>query len=109
MKFFTIATTVAIVQSAAIKPASIVDETTDVQTADVTEYDMTTADVPEWLVEFNQYMVDDETLDFDFDTFFTKLEASDDVDNFFDFLTSVLADEVEAFEEEEEEKLHAQL
>ena len=92
--------TISLVQSAAI-PSSSNDVVVSEETIDETLAAIQIDDEqePEWLIEFNQYM-DNDDMDFDFDAFMSKM-SEDEIDDFFSFFTMMVSEEVDFFELEE--------
>ena len=101
MQLFAITiATISLVQSAAIPPSSndvVVSEQTIDETLAAIQID--DEQEPEWLIEFNQYM-DNDDMDFDFDAFMSKM-SEDEIDDFFSFFTMMVSEEVDFFELEE--------
>ena len=95
MQLFTI--TIAIisfVQSAAI-PSSSNDVIISGQNVDenvLVEISSDEDQVPDWMVEFNEYLYGD-VLTFDFDAFMAKM-SDDEIEDFIDFFTMVLDEEL---------------
>ena len=54
--------------------------------------------VPEWLIEFNEYLNND-VLDFDWDDFMENM-SDDQIDDFFDVLDVMLTEELKLLDEE---------
>ena len=100
MQLFTITiATISLAQSAVIPSSAndvivsenILDETlAAIQSDDKQE--------PDWLIEFNQYM-DNDSLDFDFDAFMSKM-SKDEIEDFFSFFTVMMSEEADLFDEE---------
>ena len=100
MQLFTITiATISLAQSAVIPSSAndvivsenIIDETlAAIQSDDKQE--------PEWLIEFNQYM-DNDSLDFDFDAFMSKM-SEDEIEDFFSFFTVMMSEEADLFDDE---------
>ena len=95
MQLFTI--TIAIisfVKSAAI-PSSANDVIISGQNVDenvLAEISSDEEQVPDWMVEFNEYLNGD-VLTFDFDAFMAKM-SDDEIEDFIDFFTMVLDEEL---------------
>ena len=100
MQLFTITiATISLAQSAVIPSSAndvivsenIIDETlAAIQSDDKQE--------PDWLIEFNQYM-DNDSLDFDFDAFMSKM-SDEEIEDFFSFFTVMISEEADLFDEE---------
>ena len=103
MQLFTITiATISLVQSAAIPPSSndvIVSEQTIDETLAAIQID--DEQEPDWLIEFNQYM-DNDDMDFDFDAFMSKMSDAE-IDDFLSFFTMMISEEADIFELEENE------
>ena len=101
MQLFTITiATISLAQSAVIPPSSndvIVSEPTIDETLAAIQID--DEQEPDWLIEFNQYM-DNDDMDFDFDAFMSKM-SEDEIDDFFSFFTMMVSEEVDFFDLEE--------
>ena len=99
MQLFTIAI-ISLVQSAAIPPSSndvIVSEQTIDETLAAIQID--DEQEPDWLIEFNQYM-DNDDMDFDFDAFMSKMSDAE-IDDFLSFFTMMISEEADIFDLEE--------
>ena len=101
MQLFTITiATISLVQSAAIPPSSndvIVSEQTIDETLAAIQID--DEQEPDWLIEFNQYM-DNDDMDFDFDAFMSKM-SDVEIDDFLSFFTMMISEEADIFDLEE--------
>ena len=105
MQFFTITiATISLVQAAVI-PSQADQSTDDLINEVLAEIIPDQEQVPEWFIQFNEYLNDD---DFDFDDFdfdeFTSKMSDDEIDIFLDLVTLMLAEE-ELFDEEIAEHL----
>ena len=90
MQLFTIAIAIiSLVQSAAIPPSS---NDVIVSGQNVEENVSSVEEQADWLVEFNEYLNGDD-LTFDFDAFMAKM-SDDEVDEFIDFFTLILEEEL---------------
>ena len=94
MQFFTITiATISLVQAAVI-PSQADQSTDDLINEVLAEIIPDQEQVPEWFIEFNEYLNDD---DFDFDDFdfdeFTSKMSDDEIDIFLDLVTLMLAEE----------------
>ena len=101
MQLFTVTiATISLVQSAVI-PSSANDVIVSEQIIDETLAAIQIDDKqePDWLIEFNQYM-DNDTLDFDFDEFMSKM-SDDEIEDFFSFFTIMVSEEADLFDLEE--------
>ena len=101
MQLFTITiATISLVQSAAI-PSSSNDVIVSEQTIDETLAAIQIDDEqePDWLIEFNQYM-DNDDMDFDFDAFMSKMSDAE-IDDFLSFFTMIISEEADIFDLEE--------
>ena len=88
MQFKTITIAIlSLVQSAAIQSS------TTESLASISDQEQ----IPEWLIEFNEYLNND-VLDFDFDDFLENMSA-DEIDDFFDFLDVMLTEEQKLLDE----------
>ena len=89
MQFKTITIAIlSLVQSAAIQSS------TTESLASISDQEQ----VPEWLIEFNEYLNND-VLDFDWDDFMENM-SDDQIDDFFDVLDVMLTEELKLLDEE---------
>ena len=101
MQLFAITiATISLVQSAAIpstiNPASVPDKIIDDVLAGIQADE---EQEPDWLIEFNKYL-DDDVLEFDFDSFMSEM-SDNEIEEFFDFLTIMLADTAQLIDDDE--------
>ena len=89
MQFITITIAIlSLVQSAAIQSS------TTESLASISDQEQ----VPEWLIEFNEYLNND-VLDFDLDDFMENM-SDDEIEDFFDVLDVMLTEEQQLLDEE---------
>ena len=89
MQFKTITIAIlSLVQSAAIQSS------TTESLASISDQEQ----VPEWLIEFNEYLNND-VLDFDLDNFMENM-FDDEIEDFFDVLDVMLTEELQLLDEE---------